>query len=277
MPVDFTKARNSVYEHGTMWERALFAFLFQDGSLDHLYQCWLCYKNEDHGFGHRLEHDISYPGSHALALEYLLTVMTHFQIPAGHLLDSTPQWLESQLAEDGSIRQPEGLTAYPLAPWWVDMKGQTEPDSIVGNLASYGMATPELLASTQKWVRAHRTIEDIRANEWLFMAYHAYDYYMNVPDFPDVEQFQQATMDNITSLAQALPDEQLSSIFAFATAPDSPIAVAIPDVVERALDYVETTQQEDGHWLDQHNLRQWFPMTTVGNLYTLKQFGRLTV
>ena len=53
--IDLIAARNFVYANGAMWEKALFAHLFEDGPIDRLYACLLCYKNKDGGWGHGLE------------------------------------------------------------------------------------------------------------------------------------------------------------------------------------------------------------------------------
>ena len=86
MAFDLKKARQFVYRHGTLLERALYSWLFDGGSLQRLHQIILCYKNPDNGFGHGLEHDIKAPQSNPLALEYLLGVMKHAGVPAGSVL-----------------------------------------------------------------------------------------------------------------------------------------------------------------------------------------------
>ncbi|MCA9882798.1 MAG: hypothetical protein KC708_07510 [Anaerolineae bacterium] len=275
--VNLGQARNFVYEHGTLWERALFSYLFDGGSLERLHQCLRVYKNEDNGFGHRFEHDLSFPESNSVALEYLLSTLRRFNVPVGDLLEGTSQWLESCTAEDGTITPPDGLADYPIAPWWREWGGQPAPDSIVGNLAHFGKASSPLLDSTQKWVSSHLTEDDIQQIEWLFMAYHPYDYYTAIEDAPEHDVCLQATYNRLAELAQSMPIEQAYSLFAFVPRPDAPLAKMIPDVVEKALDHLEKTQESEGHWRDQHGLAQWYPMVTIGNLYALKQFGRLQV
>src|SRR5262245_23142932 len=176
MSVNLKRARDFVYASGTLWERALFATLFQGESVERLHQCWLSYKNPDGGFGHALEHDVRCPDSHPLALEFLLGALTQTGVPVGTLLDGTAAWLERQRQPDGSLKNPAALLDYPHAGWW-DGGGQNMPDSIVGNLTKLGCASDSLRQTTAAWVRDNLTVEKIRANEWLFMAYHAYDYF----------------------------------------------------------------------------------------------------
>ena len=172
-----------------LWERALFSWRFDDGPLEQLQRCLLCYKNADGGWGHGLEQDLKAPLSHPAALEYLLGVLRYHDIPVGALLDGTVAWLERQQLPDGSLRNPTELGKWPLAPWWTEWGGQKAPDSIVGNLHALGLATPRLLNATRHWAEQHHSVEGIRSNDWLFMTYHAFDYFMNIDDFPQLAEF----------------------------------------------------------------------------------------
>jgi hypothetical protein len=274
MTVNFKAARDFVYQNGVLWERNLFAYLFQDGDLSQLQHNLKGYQNADGGYGNAMEHDIRCPHSHPLALEYLLSVLAQYNVPVGNLLDGAVEWLERSRNEDGSLRNPPEVLDYPHAGWW-DGGGQNIPASTVGLLTKFGKTTPTLRDSTAKWAAANLSPEQIRANEWLFMSYHAYDYYMNVDDAPNLEACRHATVETILDLAQKAPDDQTYSFFKFAPTPDSPVAKAAPEAfIRRKLDYLDSTQQEDGGWRDQHGLPQWYPMVTISNLYTLRNYGR---
>jgi hypothetical protein len=196
-------------------------------------------------------------------------------LPPGSLLDGTAQWVEAQQQADGSLANPPELLDYPHAPWWNE-GGQTQPDSIVGRLMASGKANDTLIQKTRQWVKTHRTLENIQNEEWLFMLYHAYDYFMNDDAFPEVETFRQATIERITTLAQAIPENQIHSFFTFAPTPQSRVTKAAPDLVNRFLDILQAQQQDDGSWHDQHDLPQWFSYTTILNLLTLRRYGRFT-
>ena len=268
------KARNFVFEKGNLWERALFSYRFDGGSLDRLHQCLIAYKNLDHGWGNGLEQDIKAPDSHPAALEYLLTVIRDFEVPVGDLLAGTPDWLEAHQNADGSLRNPSTLTDYPIAPWWADWDGQTQPDSIVGSLTRLGLVTPALAERTRQWAATVHSLESIRSNEWLFMAYHAYDYFMNVNSFP--ESYRQAVIDNIVVCAEKMPEKQYYVLFQFAPTPESPLARALPDgLIEHCLDYLQDSQRPDGGWSDEHDMPHWQPSVTMFVLLTLQRFGRL--
>jgi hypothetical protein len=275
MSINLKQARDFVYQNGVLWERDLFAVHFEGGSLERLHRSLRAYQNTDGGYGNAMEHDIRCPNSHPLALEFLLTVLAQNDLPPGDILDGAAAWVERNCAADGSLVNPPEVLEYPHAPWWNE-GGQTMPDSIVGNLAKFGQTTADLRASTVRWVREHLTLDQIRANDWLFMAYHAYDYFMNTADVPDIEAHRAATIENIIACAAKAPEKQYYTLFRFAPTPDSPVARALaPDLLQRFVDYLTATQQDDGGWNDEHGLAQWRPYVTVTNLLALRHFGVL--
>jgi len=276
MAVSIDKARDFLYRHGTLFERALFAYLFDGGSPERVQQIILCYKNADNGFGHAFEHDLSAPQSNPLALEYLLSTVKYTGVPIGDVLAGTSDWVEAQMDENGFLKNPPQTHDYPLAPWWQETGGQNLPDAIVGTLTYFGQARPSLIEKTKKWVEVNHTLDSIRANEWLFMAYHAVEFFFTVENFPNLEAYQQATIDNVIACAEKAPENQYYSLLPFVPSPDSIITKALPDgLLNRYLDHLETAQQEDGSWLDQHNLPQWYPMVTTNVLLGLRRHGRL--
>ena len=69
MGVSLRKARDYVFTNGVLMERALFSYLLEDGSLEHLHTCLRAYKNPDNGWGHGLEHDLKAPASNPAICE----------------------------------------------------------------------------------------------------------------------------------------------------------------------------------------------------------------
>jgi len=277
MAIQFNKARDFVYSSGVLFERALFGYLFEDRPIEHVRKAVLAYKNPDNGFGNALEHDVRTPDSHPAALEYLLSVLVRdFNIGAQlkDVFDGTVGWLEKHRAEDGSLMNPASLREYPAAPWWVEWGGQKAPDSIVGNLTALGLCSPSLAESTRRWVSANLTLDQIRANEWLFMAYHSFDYFMHVNDFSQVENYREAVLDNIAACARKMPEAQYYQLIHFAPTPDSRVNQRMPDLVARSLDFLASAQRDDGHWDDEHSLPQWYPLVTILTLYVLKHYGK---
>lgn len=273
MPINLSAAQDFVYQNGVLWERALFGHLFEGRPVGQVHKALSAYKNPDGGFGHGMEHDIRCPDSHPLALEFLLTVLRRTQMDPGPLLEGAAAWVEAHQRPDGSLVNPPNLLDYPHQPWWQG-GGQTAPDSIVGNLTALGVATPKLLDATRAWVQAHLTLDAIRSQDWLFMNYHAYDYFFGVQDFPHLATCRQAVVENILRCATAAPPEQWTTFFQFAPSPDSSVAQAAdPTFLARCLDGIAHGQEEDGGWWDEHRLPQWRAWTTICNLLTLRAYG----
>lgn len=275
MPVSLDKARDFVYANGLLWEQALFSYFFDGGSIERLYQCLLCYKNADGGWGHGLEHDIKCPDSHPLALEFLLTMGRDMNLALTEVLIGTVDWVESNRNEDGSLKNPDSLHKYPHASWW-SSGGQSAPDSITGNLIKQGICSASLAASTSKWAKSNLTLEHIRANDWLFMAYHAHDYYLNLEDTPENRPFIEATIDNIIRCAQNTTEKNYFTLFQFANSPDTRVAQAMSKgMLNKFLDDLVSSQREDGGWSDEHGLKHWQPYHTIFTLSVLRNYGRL--
>jgi hypothetical protein len=276
MTISLNKARSFVYAHGALWERALFSYLFDGGSLEHVHQCLMCYKNPDGGWAHGLEHDLTCPDSNPIALEYLLTVFRDTGIPPGAVLDGTLAWVEANRNSDGTFKVPTTLLDYPHASWWEELGQRPPPDSITGNLMMLGYRSSSLETSTARWAEENLTLRKIRSNEWLFMCYHAHDYFVNVGDFPDVDQYRRATLETIIRLAEAAPPHQYFVLFQFAQTPEAAEMKGIPrSLVNRNLDFLESAQREDGGWDDEHGLVQWQSFVTILTLLALWRFGRL--
>lgn len=276
--ISVDNARSYIHANGNLWERALWDFLFDGGSSARVQRILSGYKNTDGGFGHGLEHDIKAPMSNPLMLEFLLCVLRDTGLSPGSLLDGTPAWLEKIQNEDGTLQNPAELDLYPRAQWWPD--GQDKPDSITGNMLKLNICPPAVRQRTRDWVLANLTLDSILANEWLYMAYHAFDYFMNEDDFPNIEAYRSATLENIyqTALAHEKRGEfhKLFPFFQFADGPESKVAKNAPaGLVDRLLHILESAQREDGGWEDEHGLDYWQPYFSTVILLALKRFGRI--
>ena len=276
--ISLENARCYIHAHGNLWERALWDYLFDGGSADRVQKILSGYKNPDGGFGHGLEHDIKAPMSNPLMLEFLLTVLRDTGLPPGSLLEGTPDWVEKIQNDDGSLQNPPGLGDYPRAQWWGE--GQDKPDSITGNFLKLKMCPLAVRQKTREWVQENHNLESIQSNNWLFMAYHSFDYFFNEDDFPGLEDIRESVLKNIYSTALAHADQgemnKLFPFFQFATGPESFVAREAPEgLVDRLLDHLESSQREDGGWDDEHGLPYWQPYFSTVVLLALKRFGRI--
>ncbi len=274
--VSIEKARYFVYDKGLLWERRLFDYLFYEGSLEKLHESLLCYKNSDGGWANGLEHDIKCPDSNPVSLEFLLTIIRDTGIPVGSLLDGTIEWLERNINDDGSFKAPDTLYKYPHAWWMARDIDPTIPDSIVGNLKKLKLCTPVLEGSAKKWVSKHLNAEKILSNKWLFMAYHAFDYYSSFEDSDEYAIEKNAMMRNIKECAENATEKQYHTLFQFIKSPMDELAKFLPGtMLDSFLDYLYKSQRDDGGWNDEHGLEYWQPYVTIQILCALKNFGRI--
>jgi hypothetical protein len=216
--------------------------------------------------------------SNPLMLEFLLSVLRDTGLPPGNLLEGTPAWLEGIQNEDGTLQNPPGLLDFPHAQWW--QEGQDIPASITGNLIKLGLCPDSVRTRTREWVQSNLGLDEIRSNNWLFMAYQAHDYFMNEDDFPDINQYREAVLENIYQTALGHEERRemskLFPFFQFATGPDSPAAQNAPTgLVDRILDHLEGAQRDDGGWDDEHGLEYWQPYFSTIILLALHRFGRV--
>jgi hypothetical protein len=224
--------------------------------------------------GKWLGHDIKCPDSNPITLEFLLTVHRETGMPMGDLLDGTIDWLEGNINENGSFRAPETLLDYPHAWWMAKDIDPTIPDSIIGNLKKLELLTPKLEKCARKWTTENLNIDKIAANKWLFMAYHAFDYYSNIEE--EIKGAYTATVKNIVECAQVATPNQYHTLFHFIKSPEDKLAKKMPiGLIDRFLDYMEAGQREDGGWEDEHDLKYWQPYITIEIMCALRNFRRI--
>src|SRR5437660_1065467 len=94
MAVSIDRGREFVFANGTLFERALFAQLFDGGARERAVRCLATYQNEDGGWGHALEHDVRAPASSAPVVEYALGVMRAFDLAEPAVVVRTAAWCE---------------------------------------------------------------------------------------------------------------------------------------------------------------------------------------
>lgn len=184
----------------------------------------------------------------------------------GGAIPSTVEWVDRQLTEAGEIPNPADLFDYPLAPWWKD-KGHTFSLSLIGNLNKLGLLTKappatrqRVLAKAARYAATHYPLDVISKNDWLFMAYRPFDYYMNVSveeaEVEDIEPYREAVIKNLNACALAHESQaELQKLFPLLQFVNRPDSAFIPylegGLIDRVLDHLQASQQEDGTWADE--------------------------
>jgi hypothetical protein len=272
------KARDFVYQHGALWERALFAYLFEDGPRDRVVACLGMHQNEDGGWAHGVEKDVQTPHSNAVSAEYALGVMVEFGLTEA--VKGTGAWAEATQTDDGTFELGETFHAYPHGPWW-QAANRWPPSAIVGRLAQLGAATPSLLERTAQWAAAGKpasgtwpvvglTREDLEAlddESWRYALYHYGEYAAVAPEWREPVRAK--------ALALAEADPGPSGPLSFGWAPRFRLDELPASLRHRHVEAVAAAQQEDGGWPDPHDLLQWRPVRTIWALARLREAGRL--
>ncbi|MHB1394286.1 MAG: hypothetical protein ACYCYE_14685 [Clostridia bacterium] len=112
--------------------------------------------------------------------------------------------------------------------------------------------------------------------KWLFMAYHAFDYYSNIGESEETIGAESAMAANIIECVESAKESQYHTLFHFIKSPDDKLAKLIPNsYVGKFLDYLQAAQREDGGWNDEHGLEYWQPYITIEILCALRNFGRI--
>ncbi len=106
------------------------------------------------------------------------------------------------------------------------------------------------------------------------MLYRPIDYFYGLADDNDLDAYRDVTAETLVELAAATPPEQYGPLPGLLIHPD--LVPQVPErLIDRDLDHLERSQQPGGNWQDQHQLTQWYPLTTISNLVYLKRYGRL--
>ncbi|HET7768120.1 MAG TPA: hypothetical protein VFN74_05040 [Chloroflexota bacterium] len=288
-------ARAFVYENGALWERALFAQLFEGGDRRQTLRCLAAHQNEDGGWGHALEHDVRTPASSAVVTEFALGVMREFDLADAELVSATARWCVAAQTEEGEFTLGEEFHGYPRAPWWQEAR-RWPPTAITGRVAAVGAAPPELLERTRRWVERNArpsaeawppeglSVEDLRGldgESWRYRLYHYADYFLNVPegDLPKVGPTRDEWRREIVAKAVALAESQEGAECAlgWASTPAMPQGAMPAHLIERRLSALAAGQQEDGGWGDAHGLPQWRALSTIWALKALREHGKALV
>ncbi len=296
------RAKTFIERHARPLEQRIYAYEFEQGPKDAIFEALAAFQNPDGGFGNALEPDLRLPDSSVLATTVGLQVLREFDAPAGHpLVRGAMRYLLhtfNPAAMAWPITPPHTDDA-PHAPWWT--YGEDVENSwngllvnprveIIGYLHDY--APPGLPA----WVRERLTEAAV-----------AY------PDeHPDKIQMFDLLCYNRLIKTRTLPDDTRAALIAKLTplvdrlvvkdpaewekynlmplelvdSPDSPFAGALGDVIVQNLDFEVAHQAADGAWYPKWSWfglypdtwpiaeREWAGVITLRTLKTLRNFGR---
>ncbi len=297
------RAKAFIEHYARPLERQIYAYYFEQGPKEAIFEALAAFQDPDGGFGNALEPDLRLPDSSVLATTVGLQVLREFDAPADYpLVRGALRYLlqtYNPAAEAWSIIPPNTDDA-PHAPWWA--YGENVAASwnsflvnprveIIGYLYDY--APPGLPA----WVREQLTAAAV-----------AY-----LDEYPDKVQMFDLLCYNRLIKTRALPENTRATLIAKLTplvdklvvkdpaewvnynlmplelvdASDSPFAGVLADAVTQNLDFEIARQGDDGAWHPKwlwYGLypdtwptaeREWAGVITLRTLKILRNYGRL--
>jgi hypothetical protein len=148
---ELEKAGEFVFQRGRLLERQLYAYLFQDGTLEACVKALLAYQNPDGGFGNGIEPDLLCPDSSAIGAETAMVTLDLLDWHEGEIVTRLVSWIEANQDERGVIPHPQGrMLDYPHQPWW-ENADDLRVLTLAGLLRKWDVDAPALYARAQSY------------------------------------------------------------------------------------------------------------------------------
>lgn len=286
--------------HARGVDRALFSFLFENGTTEAVLDELTKYQNDDGGFGHGLEPDFVTPSSSAIATTVALQYMTKTcKCNGNELISRALSWFCNNFEEkEGRWRAvPADVNNHPHAPWWhvdektgmclIDDAWENPTVEIIGYLHAYPNAFPSSIRDelTTKAVRNLEENTDISEHS-LYCYLRFYDHV----DGATKKRIQPVLSKRILSIVNRNPADWKTKYVPkpldFVKSPRSQFYPQLKDLVEQHLDMLIETVQTKEAWEPTWQWGQyeetwekakkaWTGKIAVENLWLLREFGRL--
>jgi hypothetical protein len=276
-PTPITRARAFFADWSRALDRAHFAYHFDGGSLDDLLATLGRYQNDDGGFGHGLEPDITAPGSSPFATELALTLCLQADVPRDHpLLSRAVAYLEATQTDDGDWRFTPAVLTHDIAPWFA---GWTWPNlnpgcTIAALLGELGLGSARLHRRAADLFDRLATPADLLSDQYYSVRPYAF-YFLPETSHPQAELYRAGLLwwlirqHHNNSLADA------GHFFDYVRTPHSYTGRHLPPAIVAAqLDRLAHEQAADGGWPSPY-AEHWRGWITAQSLLTLRHFGRI--
>jgi hypothetical protein len=293
------RARAFILVHARPLERALYAYHFESGSTQAVFEALAAYQNPDGGFGRGLEPDIRLPDSSAIATTVALQILRELDAASDYpLVQGAMRYLLSIYDADHQAWPiiPPNVDDAPHAPWWTykpDLAhhlSNPRPE-IMGYCIQYADLVPAALRETLlESILAHvMTLPD---------KVDAHDDLLCYVRLADTAGLPESVRDRLLEKLAGMINETASCDPVFwdgyvlrplkvVQSPESPFRLVLNGALSTNLDYEIEHQGEDGAWWPYWSWgdtypdewpvveREWKGVLTLEMLKTLRNFGRL--
>jgi hypothetical protein len=273
---NITRARAFFQHNGRDIDKARFGYHFDALALDDMPATLARYQNEDGGFGHGLEPDITAPDSNPFATELALLYCLQADAPRDHpLLQRTVTYLERTQDADGGWRFSESVYTYLLAPWF---QGWQWPNinpscTLAGLLKGLGLGSQQLHVGVERLFAQQAKVDDLLGDEFYAVRPYAY-YFLANWSHPQRELYSSGVLWWLIRQHVTGKIQDAGHFFEYVRTPQTDIGRRMPAAILAAqLDTLAAEQQDDGGWPSPY-AEHWRGPATVQGLLTLQAFGR---
>lgn len=305
----YNEIRNWVYRNARPIELALWQYEFENGSKEAVLSALAFFQNEDGGFGHALEPDNWNPNSTPYTTLYAIGILEEIEFTdTKHpIMQGIVRFLESgkHLEEYGWDFNIQSNDNYPHAPWWSYSKEENVYESIGVTLGLCCFILKYTSKNSSIYNRAISLIQGLiaKANTDK-MGEMAVDSYCTLVDTVKKLGLEDTfDPESLTATVKQLvynAIERDTSKWAyygkrpsnFITSPDSIFYKDNEEIVQKELDYLIDTRDEQGVWgitwtwfqLNEVYAREfaitenwWRAAKAIEKLRLLRSFNRLEI
>jgi hypothetical protein len=292
------RAEHFVWLTARVLEQRRFAYHFRSGAADPVETALSAYRNPDDGYGHALEPDLRGPVSQPLHVAHALRVLDEIGRCGGQRAERICRYVTAVSTPEGALPALHpSVRGFPVAPWLPlvdDPPGDLRTTGpVVGTLHRNGVWHAWLFRATDFCWAAIETMD--KAQPYEVAA--ATAFLDHAPDRPRaraaaarlgriVREQRLVALDPARGPESAPPSgsaHERHFAYDYARTPQSPAREWFTDAeMDRALDFLEAGQQDDGGWPARRpawapgTLPEWRPLATIEALLTLRAYGRPT-
>lgn len=296
----YEKAITYLNQQARPLDRARYTFHFENGPAETVLSALDAYQNADGGFGHGLEPDVRLADSSVIATTIAFQHFREVNAPVGHpMIAKACQYLNATF-DSTHVNWPiipANVDDAPHAPWWTvdgdSPQSLSNPRAeIAGYLNDYPQHFPETLREqvTQAVLGYLHEQPDTMEMHDLYCYLRLWQseslpHDVRATLFSKLKRIVDNTVERNPAGWAAYGLQPLSVI----SGPESPFIDGLREAVDHNLDFLIETQGEDGGWQPNWSWgdqwpeawaqakRDWSGGITLGNLRTLRAFGRIEV